>query len=619
MSHCKKYLFILTYLTLFISMPLHSMVQIDTAPSAKQDILKESKMYIDEGNLSLPQILKANLFKPYHEHSLHLGVNQKHVWIQFTLSNPTARSLEKIILINSPLLEHIALYRDNNLSRPTYRGVGHITRLHNTLSPHFEISIPPLQTQTYYMLLYSQYTPINFDICLYSKDTYIQDDKKQQLVNILLIGIVLALMIYSLMLFVYVKDRTYLYYGFYLFALLYQQSTYLGLTQIYAPLDFILFDMQIVAFKINFLIIASALFAMSFLKLDKRSTLYRIYRWIIYVAILEMVIMSFPDFYNLTLIILTGAFFITFNLFAGVTVYLRGYKQARLFVLGFSIVFISYMIIIFDALGFSDLLLDFRNILMYTTTFEALILSLAFADRYLILQQTKENLDKQILKESQEKEAMITQMVNRKTEELNETLKEKELLLREIQHRVKNNLQIILSMIRMQNDASSDQNTKETLERLENRINAISKTYSMLLTNNDIQDIDMKVYVEELLNDLIISIGDKERKQIKIISNIHANLPLKTAVYIGLIINELVTNAYKHAFPTGKGKITINLKEVNKQYILEILDDGMGYDAKTSKHSLGLKLINVLVKHQLKGSLTTIVQPHCKYTIRFST
>jgi len=211
------------------------------------------------------------------------------------------------------------------------------------------------------------------------------------------------------------------------------------------------------------------------------------------------------------------------------------------------------------------------------------------------------------------------QTVEQKTKKLNETLKEKELLLREIQHRVKNNLQIILSMIRMQNDASSDKYVHETLEKLENRVNAISKTYNMLLTNEDIQDIDMKVYIDELLNDLMLSIGDQELKHIEITSHVHANLPLKTAVYIGLIINELVTNAYKHAFPTGKGIININLKQENHQYVLEILDDGIGYDAKTSKHSLGLKLINVLIKHQLKGSLTTIAQPHCKYTIRFST
>jgi len=85
-----------------------------------------------------------------------------------------------------------------------------------------------------------------------------------------------------------------------------------------------------------------------------------------------------------------------------------------------------------------------------------------------------------------------------------------------------------------------------------------------------------------------------------------------------LIINELVTNAYKHAFPTDTGEISIRLKEENGTYILKISDNGIGYDTKTSTNSFGLKLINILIKHQLKGSMITDTQPHCKYTIRFS-
>jgi two-component sensor histidine kinase len=170
----------------------------------------------------------------------------------------------------------------------------------------------------------------------------------------------------------------------------------------------------------------------------------------------------------------------------------------------------------------------------------------------------------------------------------------------------------------MQNDASSDSAVHETLEKLENRVNAISKTYSMLLTNDAIQEIDMKRYIDELLKDLMDSMEDREHKQIEISSSIHAKLPLKRAVYVGLIINELLTNAYKHAFPTGRGKVSLYLNEEKGEYLLKFNDNGIGYDTKTSTNSFGLKLINIIVKHQLKGSIIVETQPHCEYTIRFS-
>ena len=617
----KKYILFFLVLFLYLSTPYSLALEpIDISVATKQSILKKSDIYFDDRNLSLNEIIDQNLFVPYDKNSVYLGVSEKRVWVKFTLFNNSQGPQRRIILINSPIIEDISFYDKDDLTTPDLKGMAHIDKNnHTTLLPYYTTVILPFQKKTYYVSLASNFTSVNFDLSLNTKCQYIQEDKKQQLIDILLIGMVLALSIYSLMLFMYVRDKSYFYYGIYLLALLYQQSTYLGLTQIYAPIGFIAFDMHIVVFKINLLIIASALFAISFLKLDKNTTFYKIYKCIIYISTLEIIIMSFPAFYNLTIIILTGTVFIVYNLIAGIITYLQGYKQARLFILGFGVVFASYMFIIVNSLGFSTLLLDFRNILMFSTAFESLILSLAFADRYLILQKSKENLDKQILEESRYREQIIKKTVDIKTKKLNDTLAQKDLLLREIHHRVKNNLQIILSMVRMQNDSSLDKNTQLALESLENRINAISKTYTLLLTSDDIQKIDMKHYISELLKDLTLSLENRQSEHIKIVTNINAQLTLKTAVYIGLIINELVTNAYKHAFPHGKGTITINLKQGIKEHILEIYDDGIGYNPSGSKNSFGLKLINILIKHQLKGTLITITQPHCKYIIRFST
>jgi len=141
----------------------------------------------------------------------------------------------------------------------------------------------------------------------------------------------------------YTKDKSYSFYSFYLFFLVYQQLTYLGLTQIYFPPYFVLIDIAIPVIKINLLIITSALFAMYFLKIHRRPLLQKGYKIFIFIALLEIIVLSFPSMYNLDIVILTGALFIVFNLFAGIFTYLTGYKQARLFIVGFTIVLDTVM------------------------------------------------------------------------------------------------------------------------------------------------------------------------------------------------------------------------------------------------------------------------------------
>jgi len=335
-------------------------------------------------------------------------------------------------------------------------------------------------------------------------------------------------------------------------------------------------------------------------------------------SIFEMFVFSIPSIYNLDIVIVTGAMFIVFNLFAGIYSYMKGYKQARLFIVGFSIVFASYILMILDALGITSLMQNFQNILMFTTAFEALVLTLAFADRYIILQAEKENVDRRILIETKNRASIVEAEVIKKTKELNHLLETKELLIREIHHRVKNNLQIILSILRLQNDETEDVETKYKLTNLEHRINAIAKTYSMLLSTDNLEMIDMKTYIEALLLDISEAYDFREHK-IDTNIDIDAMIPLKQSVYIGLIINELVTNTYKHAFPDNKGTISVSFKKEREaeNYILIVKDNGKGFVINENSKSLGFKLIKTLVYNQLEGEMEIFTENYTKYTIRF--
>ena len=134
------------------------------------------------------------------------------------------------------------------------------------------------------------------------------------------------------------------------------------------------------------------------------------------------------------------------NLAVGIYVYKQGYRQARLYIIGFLIVFFTCICLITDYRGFTSVLLDYPNILLWATAFEALVLSLAFADRYVILQKEKEETYRLFLEESRNKEMKVAAEVEEKTKQLSTEVDNKALLLQEVHHRVKNNLQLILSI-----------------------------------------------------------------------------------------------------------------------------------------------------------------------------
>ena len=579
-------------------------------------LLEKSEVCFSKTQQNLQRIRNGHCFKPYNLPYINTGMKRHTIWIHFALENPTDTLVERALVLTSPLLEYIALYSEKDEASALHNGVGKLHENRETLSPYYILTLPPHTVNTFYLETRSKLTPVEFTLQLKEKSSFIREDRQQQFIDTLLVGFILALATYSLILFFYIGDRSYLYYSLYLFALVWQQMTYLGLTHIYLPPAFVVIDMKIPVLKINLLVITSALFAMHFLKVVRFGRLWYIYMLFITLSLLEILVLSSPLFYNLYVVIFTGALFITFNLAAGIISYRRGEKQARLFIAGFAIVFLSYLFIILDAVGITTFMLHVKNILMFGTAFEALVLSLAFADRYRILQQEKAFADAQILDESRRRTQLVEADVKAKTAKLNETLKAKELLLQEVHHRVKNNLQIILSIIRMQNDTVTDaQSAAEALLDLENRINAIAQTYNMLLVKERLDEIDMQEYLDALLHDLQTSLQKDKTVHI----NLHTNavMPLRQSVYVGLIINELITNAYKYAF-SHEGTITVTLLQEEKRYSLTVEDNGRGLESAKTGKSLGLQLVETLARNQLGGKIDIGTDPHTKYTIRFT-
>jgi two-component system sensor kinase len=187
------------------------------------------------------------------------------------------------------------------------------------------------------------------------------------------------------------------------------------------------------------------------------------------------------------------------------------------------------------------------------------------------------------------------------------SLKEKELLLREVHHRVKNNLQIVSTLLSLQSSEIDDEGMQALYRESQNRITSISLIHENLYQSEDLTNINFKNYVKSLIDDLFHSFGVNPEK-IKI--NIQIKdiiMGMETAIPCGLIINEMISNTLKHAFPHGEGNIDLELSEKEQdQYLLKIKDNGKPFPDDFeigNTNTLGIKLIQSLVM-QLNGELT---------------
>jgi two-component sensor histidine kinase/CheY-like chemotaxis protein len=191
-------------------------------------------------------------------------------------------------------------------------------------------------------------------------------------------------------------------------------------------------------------------------------------------------------------------------------------------------------------------------------------------------------------------------------DKLKKSLEEKEILLKEIHHRVKNNMQIISSLLNLQSRHLTDEKTVNVLKESRNRVKSMAMVHEELYRSNDLSKIDFAEYIQRLLSGLFSSYG-VDQNYIKPKINVgNILLDIGNAVPCGLIIIELVSNSLKHAFKHGKkGIISTKFYLNGSKHVLIVADDGTGFpediDFKNTK-TLGLQLVNTLVK-QLHGSI----------------
>jgi len=206
-------------------------------------------------------------------------------------------------------------------------------------------------------------------------------------------------------------------------------------------------------------------------------------------------------------------------------------------------------------------------------------------------------------------------------EALRRSLAEKELLLREVHHRVKNNLQVISSLLDLQSRSISDPQSLERFQESQDRIRSMVFIHDQLHRTDDLETVDLRSYLELLVAHLAQSHVDTPGR-VRLCTELEElRLDLDRALACGLIVNELVTNALKHAFPAGAaGEVRVSCHTTPGGTVaLEVSDDGRGFDGELADEatlSLGLGLVSTLAR-QLHGGLSASGRPGSRFRVEF--
>jgi PAS domain S-box-containing protein len=242
------------------------------------------------------------------------------------------------------------------------------------------------------------------------------------------------------------------------------------------------------------------------------------------------------------------------------------------------------------------------------------------------LEQTKSQLEEMVRERTKElsvaNEELKREIAQRKLaqEQINESLKEKIVLLREIHHRVKNNLQIVSSLLNLQAGYISDKKILEVFKESQTRIRSMALIHEKLYQSRDLDKINFSDYIQSLIKDLFRSYRSQANK-INIKSETgEIFLEIDQAILCGLIVNELVSNAIKYAFKgREEGEIIVKLFEVDGEYKIIVSDNGVGFPKDIDIHNtdtLGLQLVTSLTS-QMAGNLEIASEVGTSVTISF--
>jgi two-component sensor histidine kinase len=554
----------------------------------KNSILENSEIFIDEtSNLTFEEIKQKEFIK-LDTNYVRLGYTDSTVWVKFSIKNNSNENLKKYITLTNPMIDTIKLYtkqEDNSFIKET-QGILHLDlyERNNILHPSFEVNFNANETKEFYYKTHSLSCANYFKLFIKDEKILYKDEFSYQLVETLLFGAMIAFIVYNIFIFIFTKEIAYLYYVLYLFFVTLNHSSYSIM------LDYILgekyshIDAYLAIYYLSFASIFAFLFIKNILNINRYKVLNIITNIFI---ILNILLMMFSSINNYLIEYSTHLMFVGFVFVIYLTIFslIKKHPLAKYIFLAWIINIIGFFSLAFKEFGIPNPIDYFTYFFELTIFIEAILFSIALASKL------------------------------NKTKELENSLKTNKILLKELHHRVKNNMQFIIIMYRLKLANFSTPQVEQKIDEIEDIIQAMSKTHEILYNQENLEQIDTKEYFENLIEKIKKTY---KNKKVKINIYIQTNIDIQTSIYLGIILNELLTNSFKYAFTKDNGNIKISLEKEDSKTKLIYKDDGVGFDYEDKKdESFGLTFIESIIKNELKGDLKFKKEKGIKVTINF--
>ncbi|WP_060825465.1 7TM diverse intracellular signaling domain-containing protein [Sulfurospirillum cavolei] len=572
-----------------------SAASIDIGQSDNVSLLEHAEIYLEKGaNFEVSDVPPQEVFQPYMSSFISQGyLADEAVWVRFNLKNESAVTVKRFLHVNNSMLDSVILYDDQGHILKS--GVLYRTEYSDIFDYFFPIQLNSLEERTFYLKVLTNSCATYFHLHAESEAVLWKKTLDRQLILTLLFSVMGTLIVYNAFIYLFTKERVYLTYVFYLSVVVYNDLSYTGMLFPAMKLCGISYEGMIAWSYIDAYLgplytmgvtLAVLFFVRDFMHLERYPKIHRSFKWFFLGCLGFALIYLFGSDIIFDVIIYYMCFILLYILAIAVYLVYKKEENSLYFLVSWGVNILGTFMFLLYNIG---MYIPKNGVYCYfyemSMVFEGLVFSIILSKR-----------------------------LNR-TKALAKALDTERILIRELHHRVKNNLQFIVSLYRLKLRPSLDAIGKAKLVEAESNVRSIGKIHEILHAHQNISELAASVYINDLIKE--IKRGYPQSNITVVIEADEVVLSIDHAIYCGLIINELVTNALKYAFDAHEGEIILHLTYAQKTYCLEIYDNGKGFEWDDERDSFGLSLVKRLIHDELKGTLHYEQTHGSHYTIRW--
>ena len=541
------------------------------------------------------QTIQNMKFDKKTSNKFNFGYLEGDVWFKLILYNQSQKR-DFILYLSESFFNEINFfeYHQENWQRES-SGLAIFLKNANKkdINPSFNFIIEPQAQKTIYIQIHTKphSKGVSYgEFKIFTQQAFIYENIfGNHMFYLFYFGTLFFILIFTIFLFIALKDSIYIYYSCYIFFTAIYVLSYSGLAYHLGLAEWIrelntsvpLFTIFFAFFSTKFL---NTKFYLPFIDKILNSIL------ILLTLSIPLILLDYDPFFN---IITKGTTLLTpLLIYASIYVFIKGHTEVKYYIVALIVYMISIITLSLMTQGFIENSDVHHYVFIYGSYFEIVFFSFVLTTRF-------HNIQNEIITIKVKNEQILEAKIKERTSEIRGLLKEKELLLREVYHRVKNNFQMVIGLLWIEASQEKSKEHKSSFLELINRIKSMSLVHHYLLDSNTYSKIESKEYLSKII---------EETEHIYSEQNIHIEkdidpciLEIDQAMALAVIINEVLTNAVKHYPQEGICSIQFSFKKENHYITLVIKDNGSGFSKNKEKQGFGLKLIEQFSK-KLKSS-----------------